>query len=125
MRASDCPCDWSNSVSVAYLLMLLSDVCHIASPQQTLPAFFQLVLFVAAAAASPQDFSPADAIFLRVVLLHVSLGPPLLLVPSGAQPRLTFVISAGLLKTCPMYRHLLFLLPDRHPPAQIFSKQHH
>ena len=72
------------------------------------PSFFQLVLFLAAAAASPQDLSPADAIFLRVVLLHVSLGRPFLLVPSGAQPRLTFVISAGLLKTCPMYRHLLF-----------------
>jgi len=38
------------------------------------PSFFQLVLFLAAAAASPQDLSPADAIFLRVVLLHVSLG---------------------------------------------------
>jgi len=28
------------------------------------PRFFQLVLFLAAAAASPQDLSPADAIFL-------------------------------------------------------------
>jgi len=28
------------------------------------PSFFQLVLFLAAAAASPQDLSPADAIFL-------------------------------------------------------------
>ena len=44
-------------------IILLNDVCHIASPQQT-PSFFQLVLFLAAAAASPQDLSPADAIFL-------------------------------------------------------------
>ena len=28
------------------------------------PSFFQLILFLAAAAASPQDLSPADAIFL-------------------------------------------------------------
>ena len=45
------------------LLFLLNDMCHIAPPQQT-PSFFQLILFLAAAAASPQDLSPADAIFL-------------------------------------------------------------
>ena len=28
------------------------------------PSFFQLILFLAAAAASPQDLSPADGIFL-------------------------------------------------------------
>ena len=28
------------------------------------PSFFQLILFLAAVAASPQDLSPADAIFL-------------------------------------------------------------
>jgi len=28
------------------------------------PSFFQLVLFLAAAVASPQDLNPADAIFL-------------------------------------------------------------
>ena len=64
------------------MLMLLNDVCHIASPQQTLPVFLQLVRFLAAAAGSPQGLSPADAIFLRVVLLHVSLGRALLRVPN-------------------------------------------
>jgi len=35
------------------------------------PSFFQLVLFLAAAAASPQDLSPADAIFL---IMNPGLG---------------------------------------------------
>jgi len=49
---------------IIIFLYLLNDVCHIVSLQQTLPAFFQLVLFLAAAAASSEDLSPADAIFL-------------------------------------------------------------
>ena len=54
------------TVTLIIIIYLLNDMCHIASPQQTLPAFFQLVLFLAAATASPQDLSPADAIFLVI-----------------------------------------------------------
>jgi len=49
---------------IIIIIILLNDMCHIASPQQTLPAFSSWFCSLTAAAASPQDLSQADAIFL-------------------------------------------------------------
>jgi len=53
------------SDSVIYFIIYIAErhMPHSVSTTDS-PSFFQLILFLAAAAASPQDLSPADAIFL-------------------------------------------------------------
>ena len=65
------------------------------------PSFFQLVLFLAAAAASPQDLSPADAIFL---VMNPGLGCGSRLHP----PSWRIVCRWVSVTVC--YRHMLHII---------------
>ena len=60
------------------------------------------------AAAAPHKCQPSWFLSFSMVLLHVSLGRPRLLLPSGARVSAVLKILPGLvLKTCPIHLHLL------------------
>jgi len=74
---------------ILHLLILLNSFRHIAPSAHLRPALFHSHLSCATTAASLHDFIPAAANLFRATRRQVSLGLPLLRVPSGAQPRLT------------------------------------
>jgi len=60
------------------------------------------------AAAAPHEYHPSWFLSFSMVLLHVSLGWPRLLLPSGAHVSAVVEMLPGLvLKTCPIHLHLL------------------
>ena len=72
---------------------------------------FQCVLSFAAFSAVIQSFHPSFILSCSAILLHVSLGLPLFLFPSGAQVSTVLILSYFyLLRICPMYFHLISLI---------------
>ena len=70
----------------------------------------QDTLFAAANPASTQELKPIAILSFSTVLLHVSLGLPLLRVSSGAHVRATRGRQLLCMRsTCPIHVHLLFL----------------
>ena len=70
----------------------------------------QDTLFAASNPASAQELKPIAIRSFSTVLLHVSLGLPLLHFPSGAHVRATRERQLlSMRSTCPIHFHLLFL----------------
>ena len=70
----------------------------------------QDTLFAAANPASTQELKPIAILPFSTVLLHVSLGLPLLRFPSGAHVRETRGRQLlSMRSTCPIHVNLLFL----------------